>query len=162
MCGSMVDIQSATAEIRRGKKEERRNHRAAIKKFYNCSAVTEMGDHLATTDMGRKFGVVPLFGGTAGSPCNMMRPGLRPTFIPSDILIHPAVWPQQTCAVIWGLCPLWGGTGSPSSTMWPGPRPTSMPSAILIHPAVWPQQTWVENWGALPPFWGGKLGPHRA
>jgi len=25
MCGSMADIQSATAEIRRGKKEERRN-----------------------------------------------------------------------------------------------------------------------------------------
>jgi len=34
MCGSMVDIQSATAEISRGKKEEedeeRRNHRAKI------------------------------------------------------------------------------------------------------------------------------------
>jgi len=26
----MVDIQSATAEIRRGKKERRRNHRAKI------------------------------------------------------------------------------------------------------------------------------------
>jgi len=31
MCGSMVDIQSPTAEIRRGKKEEEdRNHRAKI------------------------------------------------------------------------------------------------------------------------------------
>jgi len=31
MCASMVDIQSATAEIRRGKKEEEdRNHRAKI------------------------------------------------------------------------------------------------------------------------------------
>jgi len=33
MCGSMADIQSATAEIRRGKKERRkrrRNHRAKI------------------------------------------------------------------------------------------------------------------------------------
>jgi len=34
MCGSMVDIQSPTAEIRRGKKKERskkdRNHRAKI------------------------------------------------------------------------------------------------------------------------------------
>jgi len=34
VCGSMVDIQSATAEIRRGKKkeegEDRRNHRAKI------------------------------------------------------------------------------------------------------------------------------------
>jgi len=27
MCGSMVGIQSPTAEIRRGKKERRRNHR---------------------------------------------------------------------------------------------------------------------------------------
>jgi len=31
MCGSMVDIQSTAAEIRRGKKEEEeRNHRAKI------------------------------------------------------------------------------------------------------------------------------------
>jgi len=31
MCGSMVDIQCATAEIRRGKKEEeRRNQRTKI------------------------------------------------------------------------------------------------------------------------------------
>ena len=30
MCGSVVDIQSLTAEIRRGKKEEDRNHRAKI------------------------------------------------------------------------------------------------------------------------------------
>jgi len=30
MCGSMADIQSATAEIRRGKKEDRTNNRAKI------------------------------------------------------------------------------------------------------------------------------------
>jgi len=30
MCGSMAHIQSATAEIRRGKKERRRYHRAKI------------------------------------------------------------------------------------------------------------------------------------
>jgi len=30
MCGSMVDVQSATAEIRRGKKKEDRNHGAKI------------------------------------------------------------------------------------------------------------------------------------
>jgi len=30
MCESMADIQSPTAEIRRGKKEERRNRRAKI------------------------------------------------------------------------------------------------------------------------------------
>ena len=28
-----------------------------------CSAIAEMGNHLATIDMGRKLGAVPLFGG---------------------------------------------------------------------------------------------------
>jgi len=32
----------------------------------------------------------------AGSPSNTMWPGLRPTHMPSFILIHPAVWPQCT------------------------------------------------------------------
>jgi len=35
MCGSMVDIQSATAEIRRGKKEEEEEQTAGRK--YNVS-----------------------------------------------------------------------------------------------------------------------------
>jgi len=33
MYGSMADIQSPTAEIRRGKKEERRNHTAPVYLF---------------------------------------------------------------------------------------------------------------------------------
>jgi len=51
--------------------------------------------------MGRKIG-------EAGSPCNTMWPGLRPTFVPSDILIHPAISLQQTWAEIWsgGAVPL--------------------------------------------------------
>jgi len=44
--------------------------------------------HLATID--RKMGAVPLLGG-AGSPSSTMSPGLRPTSVPSDILMHPAV-----------------------------------------------------------------------
>jgi len=44
---------------------------------------------LATIDVDRK-----LFWGGAGSPSNTMSPGPRPTFVPSGILIHPAVWPQ--------------------------------------------------------------------
>jgi len=44
-----------------------------------CSAVAEMGDRLATTDMGQKVGAVPLFTGEAGSPSNTMSPGPRPT-----------------------------------------------------------------------------------
>jgi len=63
-----------------------------------CSAVAEMGDRLATIDMGRKIGgcACPFWEGGAGSPCNTMRPGLRPTFVPIGILIHLAIWPQQT------------------------------------------------------------------
>jgi len=33
MCGSIVDIQSATAEIRRGKKEERKKKRQKRQKY---------------------------------------------------------------------------------------------------------------------------------
>ena len=60
------------------------------------SAVAEMGDRLATIDVGRKLvDVVPLWGG-AGSSSNTMWPGSRPTCIPSVIVIHPTVWPQYT------------------------------------------------------------------
>jgi len=69
--------------------------------------------------------------------------GSRPTFLPSGILTHSAIWPQQIWAENWwGLCPFGGGgAGSPSNTMWPEPRPTCMPNLILIHPTVWPQCT---------------------
>jgi len=55
-----------------------------------------MGDRLATIDMGRKVGgcSAPFYGGT-GSPSNTIRPGPRPTSVPSFILIHPTTWPQS-------------------------------------------------------------------
>ena len=61
--------------------------------------------------LGRKQGAaVPLSGVGSWLPCNTMRPGPRPTFVPSGILIHPDVWPQQTWAENWrGLCPFRGG-----------------------------------------------------
>ena len=81
--------------------------------------------------------------------------------MPSAILIHPAVWPQQTWAKNWWPCPYFlGGAGCPSSTMWPGSRPISIRSGILIHSTVWPQLIWVENWGLCSHFWGGRLGPY--
>jgi len=53
-----------------------------------------MGDRLATTDMGRKEGAdVPLCGGAEFASTTMW-PGPRSTTAPSDILIHPAVWPE--------------------------------------------------------------------
>jgi len=57
---------------------------------------------------GPKIGGVPLWG--AGSPCNAMWHGSRTTFVPSGILIHPAVWPQWTWAENWGTVPLFGGS----------------------------------------------------
>ena len=71
-------------------------------------------------------------------------PGLKPTSIPSGILMHPAVWPQWTWAENWGggSAPFLGkGAGSPYNTKSPGPRPTCVPSFILIRPTVWPQYT---------------------
>jgi len=92
-----------------------------------------------------------------------MWPGLRPTFVPSGILIHSRLAATDMGRKVRGLlCPLLDrGAGSPSNTLSPGrrPRPTSLPSGILIYPAVWPQQTWAENWG-LYPLGEGKLGPH--
>jgi len=52
-------------------------------------------NRLATTDMGRNLEGCP-FGGW--SPCNTMSPLQRSTSIPVGILIHLAVWPQQTWA----------------------------------------------------------------
>jgi len=70
-------------------------------------------------------------GGGAGSPSNTMWPGPTPTYLRSGILIHPAVWPQQTWAKNWGegLCPFREGVLGPYL------------SFILIHPTVWPQYT---------------------
>jgi len=111
-----------------------------------CSAAAQVGNRLATIDRSLKLGVgaVPLFEGGAGSPCNTMWPGTRPTFVPSGILVHPAVWSNETCAENWGGLPLpKGGTGcapfgrgaaSPSNTMWPGPKPVSVPTGVLIDP----------------------------
>jgi len=46
---------------------------------------------------GPKIGeAVPLAFGGAGSSSNTMSPEPRPTSVPGSILIHPAVWPQQT------------------------------------------------------------------
>jgi len=62
---------------------------------------------------GPKIGSVPFWGRGAGSPCNTMWPGPRSTFVPSCILIHPAVWPQQIWAENWGCASLSGsGAGS--------------------------------------------------
>ena len=70
--------------------------------------------HLATIDMGRKTGgCAPFRGRGAGYPSNTMSLGLRPTSLASDILIHPAIWPQQTWAKHLGSAPLGRGSWVP-------------------------------------------------
>ena len=69
---------------------------------------------LATTYVGRKLGdCAPFRRGVAGSLSNRKSPGLRSTSVPCGILIHPAIWPQQTWNENWGLCCFWGGSWVP-------------------------------------------------
>jgi len=117
---------------------------------------------LATIDMGRKFGdSVPFLGRGAGSPCNTKSPGLRPTSIPSGILMHPAVRSQKKWAKNWGLrSPFWGRrAGSQSSTMWPGRRPMHLHVTCYLNPSSHLAATDMgRKLGACP--FRVKLGPH--
>ena len=92
--------------------------------------------------MGDRFGHNSV--GEAGFPSNTKSPGSRPIFVPSGILIHPAIWPQQTWAEkLGGAVPhSVRGAGYPSSTMSPGLRLISVLSGTLIHSAVWRQEIW--------------------
>jgi len=49
--------------------------------------------HLATIDVGRKVGAVPVPLSREGELSNTMSPGSRPS-VPTGTLIHPSVWPQ--------------------------------------------------------------------
>jgi len=85
----------------------------------------------------------------------------RPTFVQGGILIHAAIWPQQTWAENWGLCPIFGeGAGSLSNTKSPGLRPTSIPSGILMHPTIWHNRYGPKIGGLCPNFEEGGVGPH--
>jgi len=106
---------------------------------------------------GPKMGDVPFCGVGAESRSNTTSTGPRPTSVSSGILIHLAVWTQQTWAAKLGALFGEGEAGSPSNTKSPAPRPTSIPSGILIHEAIWPQQIWAKNWGAVP-LWGRGAG----
>ena len=83
-------------------------------------------------------GAPPSFwGGKAGCFCTTKSPGPRPTSIPSCILIHPAIWPQQIWAENWGLWPFGEGKLGPHLTQCgqgrglPGCQVSSYPSNRL-------------------------------
>jgi len=62
-----------------------------------------------------------VWGGVAGSPSSRMWSGPRPTSIPSGILIHAAVWPQdigRNGSKIGGSAPFWGGELGPHLAQW--------------------------------------------
>jgi len=62
---------------------------------------------LATMEMGRKLRR------GAGSPSNTKSPGPSPSFRPSGILIHPAIWPQHMGRKLGGCAPFGEGKLSP-------------------------------------------------
>ena len=99
-----------------------------------------------------KTGLCPFFGGEAATPSNTTSPGPRFTSAPCSILIHPAVWPQWTCAKNCAVPFFLGGEGGwvPIHHKVAWAEAYHIPSGILVHPAVSPQQTLAENWGAVP------------
>jgi len=113
--------------------------------------------------MGRKLGAPPFLrrpflGEGAGSPSNTKSHGLRPTSIPSDALMHPAVWPQWKWAE--------NGEGAPP------------PFGVAIwHKVAWAEAYLYTKWHldlcsnlaatygpkigeGSAPIWGRELSPH--
>jgi len=67
--------------------------------YVHAKCHLDLFSRLATINIGRKFGgSAPFWGGRAVSPSNTKSPGPRPTSVPSGILLHPAIWPQQIWA----------------------------------------------------------------
>ena len=63
-------------------------------KIKKSSAVAEMGDRRHSRHGPKRGGLLCPFRRGAGSPSNTAWPGPKFTYVPSGILIHPAVWPQ--------------------------------------------------------------------
>jgi len=123
-----------------------------------CSAVAEMGDRLATINIG---GCVP-YGGSS-IPCNTMWSGPRPTFVPSGTLIYTAVWPQQTWAENWGRALTLRGEVEMVRIKHNVVRAehTFVPTGILNHPNRLATTYMGRKWGGSvpPPFWVGSWVP---
>jgi len=92
--------------------------------------------------MGRKLGrgLCPFLGRGAWSTSNTV---FVATSLPSGILIHLTIWPQQIWAENWGLCHFGGErAGSLSNTIQPGRSlPACQASSWSIRPTVSPQYT---------------------
>jgi len=82
----------------------------SLSNSYKCLAVAEMGDRLATIDVGQKLeGMCPFGEEELGPHLTQCGVGQGLPSYQGGILIHPAVCPQQTyLAENWGLCPFLG------------------------------------------------------
>jgi len=119
---------------------------------YKCSAVSEMGDRLATIDMRRKLGA---------APSNTKSPRPRPTSIPSGILIHPFVWPQRTWAKNWEAVPLLEGELSSHLTQSRPGREAYLRTKWHIDPSSrFSHNRHGPKIGGCAPFLDGELRPH--
>jgi len=85
-----------------------------------CLAAIDMDHGFVRKPRKRGRVAVPLSMGEIGLHLTMWH-GLRPTSVPlpSGILIHPAVWLQETWAKIGGCALLGRGAGFPANTMRP-------------------------------------------
>ena len=109
-----IDASSRLATIEMGRKLGRgagspSNTVAWAESYLHAKYQLHPSSRLATINMGRKNfffggGSAPLSKRGSGSLSNTKSPGLRPTSIPSGILMHAAVWPLQIWAENWGLC----------------------------------------------------------
>jgi len=75
--------------------------------------------------------VPPFLWKGAATPSNTMSPGPRPTSVPSGILIHSAIWPQQTWGKIGVCAPFGEGKLGPHLTQYGlgwGLHPRQVPS----------------------------------
>jgi len=91
-----------------------------------------------------------------------MWPGPRPTFIPSGILIHPAIWIQQVLAENWGGCACFQGSwlSTKHNVTWDKAYLRTKwhldPSSRLATTDMGPKLG-----GCCAPFgWGEELGSH--
>jgi len=89
-----------------------------------------------------------------------MRPGPRPTFVLSAIMIHPAVWPQQIWAEIWGLCPLESGAGSTSNAMLSA-QGLSLYQVVSLSIQPFSHNKHGSKIGSCAPLFGGEGAEHN-
>jgi len=108
---------------------------------YNCSAVAQIGDRLATIDMGRNKGLLCPFRRNSWVPIyNIMWPGPR-LYLLTKWHLDPSSDSSRLATTdmgrkLEGCCaPCFGGAGSLSNTTWP-PRPTIVPSWGYVPPQI--------------------------